>query len=327
MIRNPQNQLFNQKDCCIACGSSITTVRSYSGNELIQALTHYFNNSFPTDVHIDDYKIAQCNNCGIEFSVPMVPGCDDFYKWITSQKGYYPTERWEFYEVQNIINQAASINTVSVLDVGCGSGDFLKRLKGNSGLELLGLDTTKKSVDACIAKGVDAYCCDIQTFKLKNPTKQFDYVVSFHCVEHVEHPKQFIIDMASVLRPSGTLLISAPLSPMSFETSWFDPLNHPPHHLTRFTSKSLLELAKSTNLNVNITSSPSKSSLKNTINTLKLLQYGPLKSIDKMSLFLLSLSDLDVFIREFTKQRKRFKTQGRLAGDTFLASFKKIYTY
>jgi len=59
-----------------------------------------------------------------------------------------------------------------------------------------------------------------------------------------------------LLAPSGRLMISTPYSPMSLEENWFDPLNHPPHHITRWSEKPYEALAARTGLALTIIPGP-----------------------------------------------------------------------
>lgn len=82
----------------------------------------------------------------------------------------------------------------------------------------------------------------------EGPADGFDAVVTFHCLEHVQDPKGLIAGMSRLLSPQGRIFVSTPYSPMSFEGPWFDPLNHPPHHLSRWNQTAYKELGRQTGL-------------------------------------------------------------------------------
>lgn len=251
----------------------------------------------------------------MEFALPMLPGSGAFYDWVTAQPKYYPGSRWEFAEVRQLVATAA--RPVSLLDVGCGSGDFLISLKGLSNVDAAGLDTTPNSVDTCHERGVSAVCLGIHDYSARYPDKKYDFVVSFHCIEHVADPAAFVRDLATLLKPNGKLIITAPLSPMYFETSWFDPLNHPPHHLSRFTVQSLQALASNAKLSASVRTSPSPRLARRALNTVRLKFEGPTGSLRTVKL----LAYAPMLALELVKQIRFSVERSNYQGNTFIATF------
>ena len=73
---------------------------------------------------------------------------------------------------------------------------------------------------------------------------EFPVVTSFHCLEHVSQPVEFVRELLRATARGGSLFLSTPYSPMSFETEWFDVMNHPPHHMTRWNLAAYRKLAE-----------------------------------------------------------------------------------
>jgi SAM-dependent methyltransferase len=73
---------------------------------------------------------------------------------------------------------------------------------------------------------------------------EFPVVTSFHCLEHVSQPVEFVRELLRATAPGGKLFLSTPYSPMSFESDWFDVLNHPPHHMARWNLAAYRKLAE-----------------------------------------------------------------------------------
>jgi 2-polyprenyl-3-methyl-5-hydroxy-6-metoxy-1,4-benzoquinol methylase len=192
-----------------------------------------------------DYKIRKCNNCSLEFADPMMAGSDHFYEWITAQSKYYPSFRQEYNIVHSLVTATNGHGPRKLIDIGCGSGDFLEMFKGNKNVTAFGMDTTESSVRICREKGLQVECCYLEdVVERKDSLASFDFVTAFHVLEHVPHPLQFVSEMKTILKPDGNIFLSTPYSPMSFETDWFDPLNHPPHHMTRWNEKAYRKLAE-----------------------------------------------------------------------------------
>jgi 2-polyprenyl-3-methyl-5-hydroxy-6-metoxy-1,4-benzoquinol methylase len=304
---------------CPICNSDSNFLYSLDSVSMLESLEKYYNEKLPKHIEICDYTILQCKNCSLEFSSPLIPGDLNFYAWITSHSSYYPSNRWEW---NPVIKKAVDFdsNLISLLEVGCGSGYFLEQALTNPKISVIGLDSTPASVEKCREKNIEAYCDTIESFsKLEgNQEKLFDLVVAFHCLEHVDNPKEFISSMVSVLKPLGSIFISTPYSPMSFETTWFDPLNHPPHHMTRWNLSAYQELASQFGLKFRISMPPSNNLIRRILLTLHYQLNGPSVSFSKKKMLLTALTHPLTFSSECLAQIKREKIKGEIAADVVL---------
>ena len=131
------------------------------------------------------------------------------------------------------------------------------------------------AIEECRRRGFNAYCGTIEAAQTGAafPGIKFDVVTSFHCLEHVDHPVEFVRSLAALTRPGGRIFLSTPYSPMSFEAHWFDVMNHPPHHLTRWNLAAYRQLSALLGLPMRYFT-PSFSALKNAIGVFRMLQYG-----------------------------------------------------
>lgn len=65
--------------------------------------------------------------------------------------------------------------------------------------------------------------------------KRFDAITLFEVLEHLPDAKAFLGSATQLLEDGGVLILSTPNNKMC----WRPPLDYPPHHLSRFTTKSL----------------------------------------------------------------------------------------
>jgi 2-polyprenyl-3-methyl-5-hydroxy-6-metoxy-1,4-benzoquinol methylase len=130
----------------------------------------------------------KCLNCECEFSDNRDSDLSKFYKLVTDQPGYYPGKRWEYGIVNSKIDPASSISKKKLLDVGCDSGLYLESLLNQENIELVGIDTCTKSIAMCHQKGINAFSSLLNEQFIASNIGTFDYVTSFHCLEHVSDP-------------------------------------------------------------------------------------------------------------------------------------------
>jgi SAM-dependent methyltransferase len=99
-----------------------------------------------------------------------------------------------------------------VLEIGCGSGGFSAWLASSGASDVVGEDLSPVAIDAARtrhhASGLSFAVGDIEN--LAHATESFDLVVSCETIEHVPQPAMAVRELARVLCPGGTLLLSTP---------------------------------------------------------------------------------------------------------------------
>lgn len=230
---------------CPCCGNTSFLSKNLPRIQVIDDLAKLMCDEGISACQFADYRLFRCSGCQLEFADPMVEPGNDFYEWLTSCRNYYPARRWEW-EVckQQLSSLVPSQNgVIDLLDVGCGSGQFLQILKTVPNCRAIGMDVSQSSVQSCISQGLNAFQGELSNAQAHLPGK-VDVVTLWHVVEHVADPIGLLLLVKSLLKADGHIFFSVPLSPPSYESSWSDPLNAPPHHLTRWTITAIEALAR-----------------------------------------------------------------------------------
>jgi SAM-dependent methyltransferase len=133
----------------------------------------------------------------------------------------------------------------TMLDVGCGGGDFLALMQAERHWQVAGLEPNA----AAVRYAREARHLNVQVGQLPAdtlPSQSFDVITMWHVLEHVPDPAQVLAEVRRLLRPAGVLIVGVPLSD-SVEAQWFGANwagYDVPRHLVTFTRSSLLLLAE-----------------------------------------------------------------------------------
>ena len=98
----------------------------------------------------------------------------------------------------------------TILDLGCGRGSLFELLKSKGCLEgkkEVGIDFNPEKAKAAREKGFNCLqgdACNLKSVK----DNSIDFVVSSQVLEHVQDDMKMIREIARVLRPEGTALVS-----------------------------------------------------------------------------------------------------------------------
>lgn len=133
------------------------------------------------------------------------------------------------------------LNGKSILEIGCGTGELLRKLQDN-GANVVGVEIGPQ---ANFAR--DKYGIKILT-KLPDSSEnrvveKFDCIISYGCLEHIEQLDELIESSKSNLKNGGLYFHSVPNAKISFECGEIDHLIH--EHINYFTPKNAINLLRS----------------------------------------------------------------------------------
>lgn len=122
-----------------------------------------------------------------------------------------------------------------ILDVGCGTGALLQELSKRA--HAYGLDASERAIAYCRRRGLkNVYCGNLHAV----PTNHlFDCITLFDVIEHLENDVDVLIDARSLLKDSGTILITVP----AYQWMWseHDVRNH---HKRRYSAPQLRDVVR-----------------------------------------------------------------------------------
>lgn len=108
------------------------------------------------------------------------------------------------------INKITGGKNQTLLDIGCGSGKFVKFLNGTGQLSAIGIEPSPALYNHFLSENNSFVQGTINEFINKHPGKKFDVITAFDVLEHTKDPAQFLQDIGSLMQPSSCLFMSLP---------------------------------------------------------------------------------------------------------------------
>ncbi|WP_299250527.1 class I SAM-dependent methyltransferase [uncultured Lacinutrix sp.] len=164
------------------------------------------------------------------------------------EKAYHTIRNISLKRKLKLINSFNS-EEKKLLDIGCGTGAFLKTAKDNA-WEVYGIEPNEKARSIANTSCNDSVFNTEKLESLKN--ESFDVITLWHVLEHLPDLESQISTFKRLLKPNGTLVIAVPNfkshDALYYKNFWaaFDV----PRHLWHFSKESISNLFNEENMKV-----------------------------------------------------------------------------
>lgn len=158
---------------------------------------------------LPDIDVYQCCNCGGGMLSSFDHISDSFYEESgmrqENEASLFQNEQIiadDFRRAEYVIKNLNVFNK-TILDFGCGYAGFLKLLK----------PYVNKTIGVELEKSAREYATknDILVYQnLNDIEEKFDIITSFHVIEHLIEPKQYLLSLKDYLKEEGKILIETP---------------------------------------------------------------------------------------------------------------------
>ena len=206
----------------------------------------------------ENFEILECNDCKLLFTTPCpAPDkigdyykSDDYLSHNESKKGIVP----QIYNLVKKVNIKNKFNITvngqqttdnSILDIGCGVGDFLNYAK-EKGCDITGIEPSEDARKIAEEKlGTKIFSPE----ELQNiPNESFDIVTMWHVLEHVADLKTEIHHLERIVKKNGRLVLALP-NYKSFDAEYYKDkwaAYDVPRHLNHFSRTSIKNIFNTT---------------------------------------------------------------------------------
>jgi SAM-dependent methyltransferase len=156
------------------------------------------------------YRIAQCRSCGLWYVNPQ-PAPEELRHFYAT---YDDGEQWRKLEEHFNKSIRAAIlrrkNSGSVLDVGCGSGNFLRCMQEKA-FSVFGIEPSGSGSDyARNEHGIDIFHGMMEDYLAAQAGQGFDVITLLNVLEHLTDPAGALVQLRQALASDGVLAIVVP---------------------------------------------------------------------------------------------------------------------
>ena len=233
--------VFRAPSSCLACGSSAHRFFIEGEDDLTGTPGRF--------------TFVRCDDCGLVYQNPRLT-LEQIRPYYDSEYiAHQPHERWGllaplFRAAMGSLDRAKlrlvqrhqTLSASShVIDVGCGAGSFLEKVRTDTGASIAGVDLVDLSGrhslrEATFYQGL--------FYEQPMPEASADLVTMWHFLEHDYDPRRSLAQAHRVLKPGGYLVIEVPrldsLSFRLFRSRW--PGIQAPQHTVLFDKAHLIDL-------------------------------------------------------------------------------------
>ncbi|CAM1334351.1 class I SAM-dependent methyltransferase [Tenacibaculum aestuariivivum] len=154
----------------------------------------------------------------------------------------------KYYTLNQKLKLINSFNTEekTILDIGAGTGDFLKICKKDNWI-INGIEPSDKARDFASKKNI-ILKKDVTEYN----GKLFDVISLWHVLEHIPNLLEYIDILKKLLKPNGVLIIAVP-NYKSYDAKYYKEFwaaFDVPRHLWHFSKTSITKLFANSNMNV-----------------------------------------------------------------------------
>ncbi|WP_303316623.1 class I SAM-dependent methyltransferase [Flavivirga abyssicola] len=201
----------------------------------------------------ETFKLIENIEYGFLETIPQ-PSLDKLPEYYKSEDyiSHTDTKRNLFEKVYHIIRNLSLkkklklINSFSseeknLLDIGCGTGDFLKTAKQNN-WTITGIEPNEQARKIANNKTENSVFETEELLKFK--PSSFDVITLWHVLEHLPNLEEHISIFKKLLKPNGTLIIAVP-NYKSFDAKYYKEFwaaYDVPRHLWHFNKTSISKL-------------------------------------------------------------------------------------
>lgn len=228
--------------CPLCCADLARSIQAFTLDQIWDSLASHWRIVIPPEVRArylttEALQLVECSACGLQYFQGSQAGDLEFYSYVTS---LYASDRWEFDLVRAQLRPDDT-----VLDLGSGPASFLKTVQPIV-RQAVGLDTNPRAAELAARIGITVHSEPLTEYAAAHE-REFSVITAFQLIEHLPELGTFIAGVGRCLARQGRVYISVP-NRQRIGRKKLEPLDCPPHHLSRWDIPQLHYLAERSGL-------------------------------------------------------------------------------
>jgi SAM-dependent methyltransferase len=195
------------------------------------------------------FPVGRCRRCGHVYVVERPPAAEIGRYYPADYEEHRRTDKPSVRKGSKRHRRIRIAAGQRFLDVGCGSGYDLLRLK-DRGCELFGVEMSIAAAAQARANGITVYQGSAE--RADFPDAHFHQVTMNHCLEHFHDPGAALTNVRRMTHPDGSIYLTFPTAEGAnfrlFHGDWYHL--DVPRHLHFFTHDSFQRLVRSCGMRI-----------------------------------------------------------------------------
>jgi len=173
-----------------------------------------------------EFPVARCPSCEVWSTLPDMSESEIGEYYPVDYWGTEPTQEWVMRSQTAKLDllKAFGLHSGRILDVGCGSGFFLRALEPDK-WNRYGVETGTEAVNAARKHLSSDRIYEGQISSLAPTVGLFDVITLWSCLEHMNEPVRELAAVRNHLKPNGAIIIQVPnagsYQARFFKNDWF----------------------------------------------------------------------------------------------------------
>ena len=153
-----------------------------------------------------DLAIRSCRQCGFVWNAAFDPAIISYSNSYENCQTFSPTFRTHIQDrIERIAETISSLPAVTIVEVGCGQGDFLsglaQRLGSSKVSAAFGFDPAWRGEDGAGPAGTKIYRREFDADSVRSLGITPDIIISRHTIEHIADPIGFLTSIREAISP------------------------------------------------------------------------------------------------------------------------------
>ncbi len=202
-MKEEVRQMADPPRSCIICGSTGRLAYEANIDPAMMSEFTYSSRKIPELMH---YEYFECESCELLFAADLPKREELLAEYEGAAFDATTESRFAADAYLRALHPILGVGVDSVLDVGCGDGEFLLACRDFGITRLQGIEPST-AASSLAREGIGS-CIRAGGYEEQSAGEQFDLVTLFQTIEHIDDPLGFFAKAKELVRPQGYVAVA-----------------------------------------------------------------------------------------------------------------------